>query len=35
VLDVPDRPAYMSRIDAASLRIGRRRLAAPVDYGDE
>jgi glutaconate CoA-transferase, subunit A len=35
VLDVPDRATYLSRIDAASLRIGRRRLAAPVDYGDE
>jgi glutaconate CoA-transferase, subunit A len=35
VLDVPDRATYLSRTDAASLSIGRRRLAAPVDYGYE
>ncbi|TAN32912.1 CoA transferase subunit A [bacterium] len=35
VLEVPDRSTYMGMIDAASLRIGRHRLSAPVDYGDE
>jgi len=35
VLEVPDRATYMSRIDAASLRVRRQRPAAPVDYGDE
>lgn len=35
VLDTPDRAAYMSLLDAAALRITRRRLSAPVDYGDE
>jgi glutaconate CoA-transferase subunit A len=35
VMTVPDRPAYMSRIDAASLRITRHRPSEPADYGDE
>jgi glutaconate CoA-transferase, subunit A len=35
VIDVPDRATYLSRIDVDSLRITRRRYAAPVDYGDE
>jgi glutaconate CoA-transferase subunit A len=34
VMKVPDRAAYMSRIDA-SLRITRHRLSEPADYGDE
>lgn len=35
VLDVPDRQAYLRRVDRASLRIRRHLLSAPVDYGDE
>jgi glutaconate CoA-transferase subunit A len=35
VMTVPDRAAYMSRIDAASLRITRHRPSEPADYGDE
>jgi glutaconate CoA-transferase subunit A len=35
VMRVPDRATYMSRIDAASVRISRHRLSEPVDYGDE
>src|ERR1700687_750531 len=35
VTQVPDRAAYMSRIDAISLRITRHRMSEPVDYGDE
>jgi glutaconate CoA-transferase subunit A len=35
VMQVPDRATYMSRIDAASLRITGHRMSAPVDYGDE
>jgi glutaconate CoA-transferase, subunit A len=35
VMKVPDRAAYMSRVDAASLRITRHRPSEPADYGDE
>jgi glutaconate CoA-transferase subunit A len=35
VMEVPDRAAYMSRIDVASLRITHHRPSAPADYGDE
>lgn len=35
VVDVPDRAAYMERIDAESLRITGHRLSIPADYGDE
>jgi hypothetical protein len=34
-MNVPDRAAYMSGIDAAALRITRHRMSHPVDYGDE
>jgi glutaconate CoA-transferase, subunit A len=33
VLQVPDRAAYMSRVDSAPLRVTRHRLSEPVDYG--
>jgi glutaconate CoA-transferase subunit A len=35
VLGVPDRAAYLARIDTAALRVRRRLPSAPVDYGDE
>jgi glutaconate CoA-transferase subunit A len=35
VLDVPDRKAYLARVDLDRLRITRHRLSAPVDFGDE
>ena len=35
VLGVPDRETYMTRLDAAKLRIERSRPSVPVDYGDE
>jgi glutaconate CoA-transferase, subunit A len=35
VLGVPDRAAYLGRIDQHALRISRHRLSVPVDYGDE
>ncbi|MDQ6771568.1 MAG: CoA transferase subunit A, partial [Candidatus Dormibacteraeota bacterium] len=35
VLDVPDRAAYMRKLNLDSIRITRRLPAAPVDYGDE
>lgn len=34
VLDVPDRAAYLRKLDADSLRIKRHLFSAPVDYGD-
>ena len=34
VLDVPDRAAYLRRIDRTALRTRRHLLSAPVDYGD-
>jgi glutaconate CoA-transferase subunit A len=35
VMEVPDRSAYMSRIDASSLRITRHLPSEPADYGFE
>jgi len=35
VTEVPDRAAYMSNVDSASLRITRHRPSEPADYGDE
>ena len=35
VTEVPDRAAYMSNVDTASLRITRHRPSEPADYGDE
>jgi glutaconate CoA-transferase, subunit A len=36
VLEVPDRAAYLARVDSVdSLRIRHHRLSAPADYGDE
>jgi glutaconate CoA-transferase subunit A len=32
---VPDRTAYLARVDLDRLRITRHRLSAPVDFGDE
>ncbi|TMD33091.1 MAG: CoA transferase subunit A [Chloroflexi bacterium] len=35
VFDVPDRAAYLERLDVASLRVNHHLYSAPVDYGDE
>ena len=35
VLGIPDRAAYLERVDAGSLRIQQHRMSAAVDYGDE
>jgi glutaconate CoA-transferase, subunit A len=35
VLDVPDRAAYLARVDLDALRVRRSLPSAPVDYGDE
>jgi glutaconate CoA-transferase subunit A len=35
VLDVPDRDAYMGKVDTERIRVTRHRLSVPVDYGDE
>ena len=35
VAKLPDRAAYMSNVDTASLRITRHRPSEPADYGDE
>ncbi len=35
VLDVPDRAAYLERIDVDALRIKEHRRSVPVDYGFE
>jgi glutaconate CoA-transferase, subunit A len=35
VTKLPDRAAYMSNVDTASLRITRHRPSEPADYGDE
>jgi len=35
VLGVPDRRAYLDRLDTGALRIVRRLPSVPVDYGDE
>jgi len=34
VVQVPDRAAYMSRLDVDALRVKRSRPSVPVDYGD-
>ncbi len=35
VLGVPDRAAYLARLDLDPLRVRRRLPSVPVDYGDE
>jgi glutaconate CoA-transferase subunit A len=35
VLSVPDRAAYLARLDLEPLRVRRRLPSSPVDYGDE
>jgi glutaconate CoA-transferase subunit A len=35
VLRVPDRRAYLARVDTEAIRIRRSLPSAPVDYGDE
>jgi len=35
VLDLPDRAAYMKRVDAGSLRVKGRALSAPANFADE
>jgi glutaconate CoA-transferase, subunit A len=36
VLEVPDRAAYLARVDSLDdLRVRHHRLSAPADYGDE
>jgi glutaconate CoA-transferase subunit A len=35
VLSVPDRRAYLARLDLEPLRIRRRLPSVPADYGDE
>jgi glutaconate CoA-transferase subunit A len=35
VLEIPDRAAYLERVDVDSLRIQRHRPSVPVDFGDE
>jgi glutaconate CoA-transferase subunit A len=35
VLGVPDRRAYLDRLNVEALRIRRHRYSAPADYGDE
>jgi glutaconate CoA-transferase, subunit A len=35
VVGVPDRAAYLQKIDVDSIRIKVRRSSAPVDFGDE
>jgi glutaconate CoA-transferase, subunit A len=35
VLGVPDRQAYLKRVDQAGLAVRKHLLSAPVDYGDE
>jgi glutaconate CoA-transferase subunit A len=35
VMGVPDRAAYLSELDTASLRVSRHRMSEPVDYGFE
>ena len=34
VIDMPDRAAYLARVDLEALRIKTPRLSVPVDYGD-
>ena len=35
VLGVPDRAAYLARLDTDALRVRRHLPSAPADYGDE
>jgi glutaconate CoA-transferase subunit A len=35
VLDVPDRRAYLAKLDLEPIQVSRHRFSAPVDYGDE
>ncbi len=35
VVDLPDRAAYMKRIDVESIRIKNHKPSAPADFGDE
>ena len=36
VLEVPDRAAYLNRVDGLEeLRVRRHRLSAPADFGSE
>jgi glutaconate CoA-transferase subunit A len=35
VLDLPDRGAYLARLDLEALRVRRQLPSVPVDYGDE
>jgi len=35
VMEVPDRAAYMGKVDSPSLQITRHRPSEPADYGDE
>ena len=35
VLGVPDRSAYMRKVDVEAIRITKRRPSVPVDFGDE
>jgi len=35
VFEVPDRTAYLAKVDSGALRVRTPRLSAPVDYGDE
>ncbi len=35
VLGVPDRRAYLGRLEVEALRVRRHRPSAPADYGDE
>jgi glutaconate CoA-transferase subunit A len=35
VLGVPDRRAYLARLDVGALRVRRRLPSVPIDYGDE
>jgi hypothetical protein len=32
---MPDRTAYLKRVDVESLRIIHHQFSAPADYGDE
>ena len=35
LVDVPDRAAYLERVDVESLRIHHHQYSAPADFGDE
>ena len=34
VLRVPDRAAYLAKLDTEPLRVRTPRLSLPIDYGD-